>query len=134
MKLSKDAVELGIGVVDTLAKNAPEIIERMSKKKEEKSFFKENKSWIFLIILSIFVTNLDYINIFENIILNSIINMLYGIIVLVLVFLFYYEEKDIFKINNNFFRFLNVSLIILGITNSLCHVYYAIVNLLALII
>lgn len=134
MKLSKDAVELGIGVVDTLAKNAPEIIERMSKKKEEKSFFKENKSWIFLIILSIFVTNLDYINIFENIILNSIINMLYGIIVLVLVFLFYYEEKDIFKINNNFFRFLNVSLIILGVTNSLCHVYYAIVNLLAFII
>lgn len=134
MNGKKAAVELGIGVAGALVKNAPEIIERMTKRKEEKNFFEENRSWIFLIILSIFVTNLDYINMFEDIILSSIINIIYGIIVFVLLFLFYYEEKSVFKINSNFIKFLIVSIFIMGIINSFYHICYAIINFLSFIL
>ena len=113
---------------------APSIIDSKIQKKEEKSFFEENKRWIYIIILSIFVTNLNYINISKYLILNSIINMIYGIIVLVLLCLFYYEEKNIFKINSPFIKTLIVSLIILGIINFLCHIGYAISSLFTFIL
>ena len=104
------AIKLGFKAVGSLAENAPVIIERMTKKKEEKSFFEENKSWIFMIILAIFVNNLSYINMFENVILNSMINMIFGIIVLVLLLLFFYEEKHTFKINSKFISNFNSSI------------------------
>lgn len=138
MKGKEVVKALGVAVAGTLVdkavENAPEIIDRITKKKEEKNFFEENKNWIFIIILSIFVTKLDYINMFENAILNSIINMIFGIIVLVLLCLFYYEEKNTFKINSWFIRTLVVSLIILGLINSFYHIIYAISNLFAFIL
>ena len=111
---------------------APSIIDSKIQKKEEKSFFEENKRWIYIIILSIFVTNLNYINISGYLILNSIINIIYGIIVLILLCLFYNEEKNNFKINSPFIKTLIVSLIILGIINFLCHITFAISSLLAI--
>ena len=133
MKGKDAAVKLGVAVAGVLAdkavENAPGIIERITKKKEEKSFFEANKSWIFMIILSIFVNNLNYINIFQNVVLDSIINIMFGILLLVLLLLFYYEEKNAIKINSNFNKTLIVSLIILGIINSFCHIGFAISNL-----
>ena len=32
--------------------------------KEDKDFFEKNKNWIFMIVLTIFVINLEYINMF----------------------------------------------------------------------
>ena len=104
MKVKPSVKELGVSLAGLLlgkaVENVPGIIDQMSKKKEEKNFFEENKKWIFTIIISIFVVKLDYINMFESVILNSLINMIFGIIVFVLLCLFYYEEKDIFKIKS----------------------------------
>lgn len=130
----KDAVKvlgsvLGGAIVDKTIEKASVIFDRVTKKKEGESFLEENKSWIFIIILSIFVTNLDYINISENVILNSIVNIIFGIIVFVLLCLFYYEEKNVFMINSFFIKILMVSLIILGIINSIFHIVYALSNI-----
>ena len=132
------ASKLGGVVVGVLAdkaiEKAPEIIERISKKKEEKSFFEDNKNWIFMIILSIFANNFNYINIFQNVILDSMINIIFGILLLVLLLLFYYEAKNVFKVNSNFIKTLMVSLIILGAINSLYHIVLAISNLFDIIL
>lgn len=129
MKKKISVKELGVSLAGLLlgkaVENVPGIIDQMSRKKEEKNFFEENKKWIIIIILSIFVTKLDYINMFKNAILNSLINMIFGIIVFALLCLFYYEEKDIFKIKSLFFKTLIVSLFILGIINSFYHIGYA---------
>ena len=130
MKGKELAKELGILFAGALVKNAPGIVDRIAEKKEEKNFFEDNKSWIFIIILSIFVTHLDYFNMFENAILNSIINIIFGVIVLILLWLFFCEEKNIFKNNkSNFIKAVIISLIILGIINSFYHMCYAISNL-----
>lgn len=138
MKVKPSVKELGVSLAGLLlgkaVENVPGIIDQMSKKKEEKNFFEENKKWIFTIIISIFVVKLDYINMFESVILNSLINMIFGIIVFVLLCLFYYEEKDIFKIKSLFFKTLIVSLFILGIINSFYHIGYAICYLITSII
>lgn len=138
MKVKPSVKELGVSLAGLLlgkaVENVPGIIDQMSKKKEEKNFFEENKKWIFTIIISIFVAKLDYINMFESVILNSLINMIFGIIVFVLLCLFYYEEKDIFKIKSLFFKTLIVSLFILGIINSFYHIGYAICCLITSII
>lgn len=126
----KELAKLG---AKALIANTPEIINQVNKKKEEKTFFEKNKSWIFIIILSIFVTNLSYINVFENVILNSAINIIFGVIVFVLICLFLFEVKKIFKIDSKFVKFLVISLIILGIINSVYHIGYAIVGLLEII-
>ena len=132
---SKEVVKsLVIAAAMKLIENTPEIIEHVVKKKEEKNILKENKSWFFIIIFSIFVTNLEYINMFDSVILNSIINMMYGIIVLILLCLFYYEEKNIFKVNSWFIRVLIVSLTILGIINSLYHICFAVSNFFTLVL
>ena len=132
------ASKLGGVVVGVLAdkaiEKAPEIIERISKKKEEKSFFEDNKNWIFMIILSIFANNFNYINIFQNVVLDSMINIIFGILLLVLLLLFYYEAKNVFKVNSNFIKTLMVSLIILGAINSLYHIVLAISNLFDIIL
>ena len=130
MKGKELAEKLGITLAESLLANTPKIVEHMTKKKEEKSFLEENKNWIFMIILSIFVVNLDYFNMFENVILNSIINIIFGIIVAILLYLYMSEEKNIFKINSKFVKTLMVFLTILGVINSFCHIGYAIVNLL----
>lgn len=138
MKAKPSVKELGVSLAGLLlgkaVENVPGIIDQMSKKKEEKNFFEENKKWIFIIILSIFVTKLDYINMFESVILNSLINMIFGIIVFTLLCLFYYEEKDIFKIKSLFFKTLIVSLFILGIINSFYHIGYSVGYLITYII
>ena len=125
--------DLIMPAVTTLIKTAPDIIESVSKKKEE-NFFDKNRSWIFAIILTIFVTQLGYINMFSNDILNSIINILFGLIVLILTSLFLTEEKNIFKTDSNFFKFLIVVLITLGIINSFYHIGYATFNLFLVLI
>ena len=107
-------------VANSIIQVLPKIVENNKQKKEEKSFFEENKIWIFTIILTIFVTQLNYINMFSNNSLNSIIN------ILICLFL---KEENIFKINSIFFKFLEISLIILGIINSFYHIGYAIFNL-----
>lgn len=132
--MKKIIAKFGMIVAEALIKNSPGILDYANKKKEEKSFFENNQWWIFIIILSIFVTKLDYINIFENVPLNSIINIIFGIIVLVLLCLFYYEEKNVFRINSFFVKTLIISLIILGSINSFYHIGYAISNLLASIL
>lgn len=96
------------------------------KKKEEKTFFDENRHWISLIILSIFVVKLDYINMFQDVTFNSIINILFGLIVLALVCLYFIEEKNIFKTKSNFVKVLVAAIIILGAINSIYHIAYAI--------
>lgn len=110
------------------------VVEHYVTKKDEKSFFIENKKWIFTIILSIFVTKLDYINMFKNVILNSVINIIYGIIVLVLLVLYFSEVKDVFKIDSKFIEALMVFLIVLGVINFFYHVCYAISELLPLVL
>ena len=112
----------------------PGLIDHANKNKEEKSFFEKNKSWIFMLILSIFAVNLSYFNLFESVILNSLINMTFGIIVLVLIILFFSEEKSVFKIDSRFIKALLVSLIILGSINSVYHISYAVLNVLKTII
>ena len=130
---AKAAKTFGVAVagalVDKAVEKGPGMIERITKKKEEKNFFEENKIWIFMIILSIFVTNLSYINMFKNVILNSIINIIFGIIIFVLLYLFFKEQKNLFKINSKFIKTLIVSLIILGSINSFYHIGYAVGNL-----
>lgn len=125
MKWKEIAKKYGIELGLKLVENTPQIVDSIVRRKEEKSFFEENKSWIFIIILSIFVIKLDYITMFENVILNSIINIIFGIIVFVLLCLFYYEEKNIFKFNSLFIKTLTVFLIVLGIINSFYHIGYA---------
>ena len=115
-------------VTNAIIQVLPKIVENNKQKKEEKSFFEENKIWIFTIILTIFVTQLNYINMFSNDSLNSIINIIFGCITGILICLFL-KEENIFKINNLFFKFLEISLIILGIINSFYHIGYAIFNL-----
>ena len=115
-------------VTNAIIQVLPKIVENNKQKKEEKSFFEENKIWIFTIILTIFVTQLNYINMFSNDSLNSIINIIFGCIVGILICLFL-KEENIFKINSIFFKFLEISLIILGIINSFYHIGYAIFNL-----
>ena len=44
--------------------------------KEDKEFLDKNKDWIVMIILTILVSKLEYINMFQNIVLNGIINIL----------------------------------------------------------
>ena len=129
MKGSKIIESLGILLAGKLIENAPGIIDKVSQKKEEKSFFEENKGWIFIIILSIFVMKLDYINMFENVILNATINIIFGIIILSLLFSFCYEEKKIFKINISFVKILLVSLLFLGTVNSFYHIGNAIISI-----
>lgn len=129
MKGSKIIESFGTLLAGKLIENAPGIIDKVSQKKEEKSFFEENKGWIFIIILSIFVMKLDYINMFENVILNATINIIFGIIILSLLFSFCYEEKKIFKINISFVKILLVSLIFLGTVNSLYHIGNAIISI-----
>lgn len=129
MKGSKIIESLGTLLAGKLIENAPGIIDKMSQKKEEKSFFEENKGWIFIIILSIFVMKLDYINMFENVILNATINIIFGIIILSLLFSFCYEEKKIFKINISFVKILLVSLLFLGTVNSFYHIGNAIISI-----
>ena len=125
-KIAADAaIEMGKAL-------GPGIIEHYVTKKEEKSFFIENKNWIFMIILSIFVTKLDYINMFKNTVLNSIVNIIYGIIISVLLLLFFIEIKDFFKVNSKFTKALIIFLITLGTINFFYHVGYAISELLAL--
>lgn len=129
MKGSKIIESLGTLLAGKLIENAPGIIDKVSQKKEEKSFFEENKGWIFIIILSIFVMKLDYINMFENVILNATINIIFGIIILSLLFSFCYEEKKIFKINISFVKILLVSLLFLGTVNSFYHIGNAIISI-----
>ena len=129
MKGSKIIESLGTLLAGKLIENAPGIIDKMSQKKEEKSFFEENKGWIFIIILSIFVMKLDYINMFENAILNATVNIVFGIIILSLLFSFCYEEKKIFKINISFVKILLVSLLFLGTVNSFYHIGNAIISI-----
>ena len=55
-------------------------------------------------------------------------NIIFGCIIGILICLFL-KEENIFKINSIFFKFLEISLIILGIINSFYHIGYAIFNL-----
>ena len=126
---SKIIESLGIFAANKLIENAPGIIDKVSQKKEEKSFFEENKSWIFIIILSIFVMKLDYINMFENAILNATVNIVFGIIILSLLFSFCYEEKKIFKINISFVKILLIALLFLGTINAFYHIGNAIISI-----
>ena len=129
MKGSKIIESLGTLLAGKLIENAPGIIDKVSQKKEEKSFFEENKGWIFIIILSIFVMKLDYINMFENVILSATVNIIFGIIILSLLFSFCYEEKKLFKTNISFVKILLVSLLFLGTVNSLYHIGNAIISI-----
>lgn len=101
--------------------------------KEDKEFFEKNKNWIFMIVLSIFVTNIEYINMFENGILNGIVNIVFGIIVIVLTYLFFKEEKGWINSNSQFNSFLIKTLLALGVISSFYHVGYAIGQIIALI-
>ena len=133
--MKKDIRNLLVSGAGLLITQAPNILENVGKNKEkEKNFFEENRIWIFAIILTIFVTNLGYINMFSINILDSIINILFGIIVLILTCLFLMDEKNLFKTNSNFFRFLIVVLITLGIINSFCHIGCGIFNLFTVLI
>ena len=101
--------------------------------KEDKEFFEKNKNWIFMIVLSIFVTNIEYINMFENVILNGIVNIVFGIIVIVLTYLFFKEEKGWINSNSQFNSFLIKALLVLGVISSFYHVGYAIGQMIVLI-
>lgn len=101
--------------------------------KEDKEFFEKNKNWIFMIILTIFVTNMEYINMFENIMLNGIVNIAFGIVVIVLIYLFFKEEKGWINGNDQFNNFLIKVLLFFGIVSSFYHIGYAIGHILALI-
>ena len=98
--------------------------------KEDKEFFEKNKNWIFMIVLSIFVTNIEYINMFENVILNGIVNIIFGIIVIVLTYLFFKEEKQWINNSSQFSNFLIKVLLVFGIISSFYHVGYAIYKML----
>ncbi len=126
--MKKKIQDLLIPVTTTLIDQTPNLFKKMNENKGD-SFFDKNKSWIFTIILTIFVTRLGYIHLFENNILNSIINISWGFILLMLICLFLNECKKIFKINSNFLKFLVIVIIILGFLNSIYHVSYAIFNL-----
>lgn len=91
-------------------------------KKEENEFFEKNKNWIFMIILTIFVTNMKYINMFENAILNGIVNIAFGIVVIVLIYLFFKEEKGWINGNGQFNNFLIKVLLAFGIISSFYHI------------
>ena len=107
------------------------------KKAIESTIAKEvnqNKFMIFAIILAIFVVNLNYITMFQDVILNSSINIIYGIMVFILLCLFFLEEKDVFKTKYIFMKGVLIILMILGLINSLYHIGYAIFNILVSIL
>lgn len=125
------AVTVAKVIGTTLAPVLPKALDYAINKKQEqqeKSFFDENKSWIYMIILAIFTVNLNYFNMFEQVILNSIINIIYGIMMCVLLVAFLKEKKG-FLINSKFLKTVSVVLIILSTINSCYHVGYAIYNL-----
>ena len=101
--------------------------------KEDKDFFEKNKNWIFMIVLTIFVTDLEYINMFENVILNGIVNIVFGIIVIILTCLFFIEEKGWINSKSKFNKFLITVLLAFGVIGSFYHIGYAIGQMLALI-
>ena len=101
---------------------------------EDKEFFEKNKNWIFMIILSIFITNMDYINMFENIILNGIINIAFGVVIIVLMYLFFKEEKEWINNDSKFNSFLVKALLVFGTVSSFYHVGYAIGQMIAFIL
>ena len=125
----KDLALLG---AETLIDKAPDIINLVNKKKEEKTFFEKNKWWISLIILSIFVTKLNYIEMFKNVILNSTVNIVFGLIVFILVYLFLKEEKNAYRVKSKFTKFLIIAIIILGLINSFYHIGFSVYELINL--
>ena len=122
--LKKIAEVLAPALID----RAPNLIENIGKKKEE-NVIDRKKGFIFALILTIFVTKLEYINMFSNNIINALINILFGLIVFILICLFLEEEKEIYKIDSTFFKFLFIVLIALGFVNSFYHIGYAIFKL-----
>ena len=86
-----------------------------------------------MIVISIFVTNLEYINMFENTIANGIVNIIYGIIVIVMVGLFYNEEKKWIETNSKFYSFLIKVLLALGVVSCFYHIGYATGQIIAVI-
>lgn len=122
----KDLAILG---AEALIDKAPDIINLVNKKKEEKTFFEKNKWWISLIILTIFVTKLNYIEMFKNVILNSTVNIVFGLIVFILVYLFLKEEKNAYRVDSKFTKFLIIAIIILGLINSFYHIGIAVYEL-----
>lgn len=128
--LKEDMKGMAVQAAVQLLSKTPEMISSIKRKKEDEStFFEKNKSWIFAIILAIFVTNLNYITMFDGLILNSLANIIYGLIVFDLTYLFLEEGKELFKIDSRFNKFLMTSLIGLGFINALYHVGYAIYRL-----
>ena len=101
--------------------------------KEDKEFIEKNKNWAVMFVLAVFVTNLEYINMFENGILNGIVNIIFGIIVIVFTYLFYKEEKNWINKNSQFESFLIKLLLALGVISSFYHVGYAIGQIIALL-
>ena len=101
--------------------------------KEDKEFLDKNKDWIVMIILTILVSKLEYINMFQNIVLNGIINILFASIIMILIYLFYKQEKDWIKKNSQFNKFLINTLLVLGVINSFYHIGYAIGQIIAMI-
>ena len=101
--------------------------------KEDKEFLEKNKEWIVMIILTILITNFEYINMFKNIILNGVINILFASVIMLLIYLFYKEEKNWIKKNTQFYRFLINTLLVLGIMNACYHIGYAVGQIVAII-
>ena len=101
--------------------------------REEKDFFEKNKNWIYIIILSIFVTHIEYINMFENVIFNGIANIIFGAIVIILLYLFINEAKGWIDKHSKFYSFLIKTLIIFGVISSFYHIGYAIGQIMAVL-
>lgn len=97
-----------------------------------KGFSYKTRNWASVIILSIFVNNIEYVNMFENIILNGVVNIVFGIITIVLTCLFF-KEKGWTGGNSQFNSFLTKTLLILGSVNSFYHVGYAVGRMIALV-
>ena len=90
------------------------------KNKEE-----DLKSWICLLIITSFVNKYEYLRLFNNDIINAIINICFGLILITLFYLFFKKEKEWLNPDNQFQLFLATILIFLGIFSSFYHIGYA---------
>ena len=85
--------------------------------KKDESFFNENKKWIFMFILLICIEDMQYFNLFDNLILNSVLNIIFIAMEIVLL-CFVFDKCIKSNVNGKFYKFLIIFLVVIGIITS----------------
>ncbi len=107
-------------------------MEEKNKQTDEEKKLNEDKNWIYVLILVFFVNHTEYVNIFNNVIVNAIFNLITGGTLLILfIYLFTKQFEKNKKIHNNLQRVLNIILTICGMGAACYNMGYALGQILA---